>query len=712
MNLAQTGPVPIGRSLRRAALKQVGPVFRIALTTQERLAQRGQVLSWGISLIALAVAVFFPLERLPVGRAQSQLNADSLNAALIGLWTVEATLFVLTAAITALLIGLFTEPAARMELMARYRRNAFDAAALIALFALLYTGALIAVVLGAETVKGWHIGHWVIAAGAVFIVDLGELAWLLLYTHRLLSEPPESQTLRWTLALRTSFLEEVVARMARMQLAAWAAARYVGYEDFGSASGQGRAALVADRTAYVHDVRLRRLDAWLANARRATAARRWRWALWDNKPVPDPNARQPSVRIYLNVRATRGTRLAWVDGRAVPTASKLVQALTWRSHPPPDPFPDALNQIRDRAGAAARDGQAGALDQVLDGLESIYDEAMRIEAGLVRLPNPPIPRLFGWQPRTQLRIALQRLGVEVSDSESVFVVNQWLYFVQQLLRALRPYTGMNQEIMELWVIAGTRPDPPQQLMLRLSEYVAELNLAWREATSNEDVLRRLAESLDFVRCIRSIWAYGIDQSRPRLRETLAAVDDFVDPLPAGIAPTPLDQSRREAQQAIQTASRYFWFGAGVWLTHAAATGKVSSAEFSRIWDEDIAPSFQRPEQVWEAWGDYASTDVIGWAQLRAHEEHSAIMAAGNRGIFIADDMGVAAAPALALLLEHTNFGGMRATPADGQRFQAYMQAAPQVLFGSTTIPWPQIQVHLPMTETATRFQALRDAVLH
>ena len=98
--------------------------------------------------------------------------------------------------------------------------------------------------------------------------------------------------------------------------------------------------------------------------------------------------------------------------------------------------------MRDRAVAAARGGRAGALEQVQDALESICEETMRIETGSTALPNPPPPRIFGWQPRTQPRIALQRMGADVLKSDSVFVVNQWLYFVQELLRLLRPWAEL------------------------------------------------------------------------------------------------------------------------------------------------------------------------------------------------------------------------------------------------------------------------------
>jgi len=697
--------------LRNAALRAVDPALKVELSTRENLAQHGQALSWGITVLALLAAVVIPWERIPVGPQRWTPTPDALNAALVGLWTVEATLFVLTAAITALLIGLFIEPTSRMELVRRYRRNAFDAAAFVALFAVISTSVLIVVVLGGESSTSWGFAHWLTVVAAVFVIDLLELAWLLLYTHQLLSEPPGTQTLRWTLALRTSFREEAVARMSRVLTVAWAAAQDVDYEDFGSAQGQGRAAQVAEKSGYVHDLRLNKLAAWVHESRKKTSLQPAWWQFWAKQQPPAVDARRTSIRLHLNNRAVQGTRLAWVDQRSVSTGRRLNQTVMWTSHPPADPFPEALNQMRDRAVAAARDGQAGALEQVQDALESVYEETMRIESGINALPNPPPPRIFGWQPHVQLRIAIQRLGSEVLQSQSDFLINQWLYFVQELLRVLRPYRGMAGEIMYLWAIAGTRATPPEQLMLRFREYIGELNLAWREATRVEDLHRRLAEVVAFMDCIRSIWAYGRPGNRPQLKDVLAAADDFVDPLPAGAQPTAIEQSRVQSQTRVRMVRRIFWFGAAVSLTKAAEDNRIDPGDFDQLWENDIAPSFQRPEQVWEAWGDYFGDDILGWCRMRAADEAAAHGVAGQPHVFAGpDDGAVSAAPALALMLRHTNFAGMPRTPGDQWRFQTYVWDAAELLFGSETTPWAQIASQLP-ADAGSRFQSLRDAVM-
>jgi hypothetical protein len=709
--MPQPGPAPLERSLRNSALRAVDPAFELELSPIESLAQHGQALSWGVTVLALVAAVAIPWERIPLGPKRWTTTPDALNAALVGLWTVEATLFVLTATVTALLIGLFTEPTSRMELVRRYRRNAFDAAAVVALFAVICTSVLIVVVLGGESSTNWAFSHWLTVVAAVFVIDLLELAWLLWYTHQLLTEPPGSQTLRWTLALRDSFREEAVARMSRVLMVAWASAQDVEYEDFGSTPGQGRAAQVAGKSGYVHDVRLNKLAAWVHQSRRKTILQPAWWQFWAKHQPPAASAGRISIRVHLNSRAVQGTRLAWVDQRSVSTARRLDQAAVWTSRPPADPFPEALNQMRDRAVVAARDGQAGALEQVQDALESVYEETMRIESGINALPNPPPPRMFGWQPHVQLRIAVQRLGSEVLQSQSDFLINQWLYFVQELLRILRPYSGMAREIMYLWAIAGTRPTPPEQLMLRLREYVGELNLAWREATRAEDLDRRLAEVVALMDCIRSIWAYGRPRNRPQLKGVLAAADDFVDQLPAGVQPTVIDLGRAQSQMRVRGARRIFWFGAGVWLTKQAEENRIDAGDFAQLWENDIAPSFQRPEQAWEAWGDYFGPDVLGWCRLRAAEEAAGQGIAGQPQLLAGPDDGTAsAAPALALMLRHSNFAGMPRTLDDQLLFQTYMWNAAKLLFGSETTPWAQIASKLP-ADAGSRFQSLRDAVM-
>ena len=711
VNIPAAGTPPAAHSLRKAALQAVAPVFRLELSTLERLGQHGQIVSWGVTLVALLGALFIPWERVPFGPRRWIVTPDSLNATLIGLWMVEATLFVLTAAITALLIGLFTEPTSRLEVMGRYRRNAFDAAAAFALFALVYTGALIVVVLGGESDKTWGFGHWLSAGAAIFVIDLLELAWLLQYTHQLLGEPPRSQTLRWTLALRTSFLEHVVARMARALLVSWAAPRHLVYEDFGSAPGQGRAGLVTEQSAYVQDVRLNKLEAWVRQSYSVTTQQPARWQFWRKAVPPAVDARPTSLRIYLNARVVRGTRLAWVDPRSITTSRQLNRSVAWTSNPPADPFPDALNQMRDRAIAAAQNGQMGALEQIQDAFESVYDETLRIETRISALPNPPVPPIFGWQPHTQLRIAIHRLGSEVLTSPSEFLINQWLYFVQELLRILRPYSGIAGEVMHLWAIAGSGPSPPEQLMLRFREYVAELNTAWREASTIEDLNRRLAEVLSFLGCLRSIWAYGRPENRPQLRNVLAAVDDFIDPFPSGVQPTAIDQHRLACQTRVRAVRRCFWFGAGVWLTGAVGQNRIAVDAFDQLWDHDIVPGFQRPEQVWEAWSDYVTADVVGWCQLRGSEEAGERRAQGQHHAFAGpNDDVVSAPPALALMLRHANFAGMPRTPNDQIQFQSLMWHAAETIFRSEMVPWPQIAEHLPV-DSGTRFQDLRDAVM-
>jgi len=591
--------------LRRDSLRrQANSIIDASLGSRGRAAYvwnyYPRVTTFAVALAAVVLVLALPWSYWVARWLQIVAKTSSLIAVTVGLWGVEAILFSLTAAITALLVNISANPDERSLLMERYRSKAFDAVAAVSIFTIFMTGDALRQMLRAEVLNFQAIDAYV-RSSLLFVLDLLALTWLLFYSHRLITRAARERRSHLLQLLRDSVREVAMQEVSGALLEAWGPSRGLATLVSGVGFQANAGTVRAPRAAYLYDVALDRLELRLRSLTHLLS-------------MQPPIKAQAQMR--LNADVPEDTPLVAIAPADMPHGSHLLSALRWKRQIPEDSFALALGALRDSSAVAARNGLLADFNAHLAELQALQTEVFRLSGGTQRLTHRWLTHLVGWPPTVLLRNALHRLGQEVLEVESTFVIGAWLYFPQKLLRETREYADRDLgPIFVVWEQAAARGRVPQEwnFWLRLSEYTNSLNVAL-EAAGNAEAVRRVgSEAAGFLFALRNMIV--------RLETThFAAISKAVErigghflttwsTLPA--AADSLGVAKHTFANEFFNYKRVFWLGYAGWLFRKLAQQGMPASEATKQW-ESIREQFNTLDQLWGAWRVLGDNDPFKW----------------------------------------------------------------------------------------------------
>lgn len=212
--------LPAG-SLRRLARRQTYSIVRPGLSLRVSI-RSGRLRSF--VLPAAAVAVVAALSTLPVDwllpSSWSREPSTTAVPVLLGIWAVDAALFVLPVAISALLVTLGTSEDERSWIVRRYRSVAFDWVAFYGAATLTLTG--FEVMAESAAVSTTHESQLLSHAFAAFVGLVCAIVWLIFYSHRLLTTSDRLRSARLREAQYLELIESLTPTISQGILQQWA----------------------------------------------------------------------------------------------------------------------------------------------------------------------------------------------------------------------------------------------------------------------------------------------------------------------------------------------------------------------------------------------------------------------------------------------------------------------------------------------------------
>lgn len=441
-----------GDSLRRQASRALSDV----ISTKDRWHRHAwPVLIFLFQALLLALAYWEP--NWPV-----RFNSGDLTT-LTALWQIEATLFGLVAGLTPLLIATFTDPLDRKRMLRRYRDYAFDWVVVLGLQTLLLTGiVLLGLRLNESTpTDGRQVGAlWMWAS---FLVLIAGLLHLIQYTYRLVAKLSDEKAKWIREEAHDYFVSSMVDAYSRQWLKHWMVKEFpamsqrvqieydvrgLRWDKLKSETAICKVSANPDHQAYLADISLGRLRAALkkillegaddqsglclvGTPHRFLLPRAAVVVAWDLKPFVD--------RLHKQIEQVRRAYLV--------------------VEPPSNPlyFRTAFKDLRDRASAAARNGNIAEFESLLEifkdltviayDLSQKFDEKLKSregfegDEGLEKLahiyPDTTRPVVLNVEPRVALRGAVHELGEEVLAATSPNVLKAWLHHPHRVLEATR-----------------------------------------------------------------------------------------------------------------------------------------------------------------------------------------------------------------------------------------------------------------------------------
>ena len=554
-----------------------------------------------------AVASLLPYEHV-FPQLPYHAHVDSLLTVVVGMWAVEAALFALTAAVTAILINISAEPQERTKWFIRYRARAFDATATLAIFTLLWTGALAALTMGAQA-DGWDYTYIIVSAFVLFAFDLIGIGWLLVYSHILLATATSRRIPDLLAELRAAIRQAAIREVSIPIFDAWTQAHGLATDMYDFGYPPRTHPLMARGPGFVHDLNLSRMGRWTrslsGSIRPGVAA---------------------IVRLNFNGFVLEGTQLGAISPDDADREGGFFRATVMRPGRPAMDLEQTFKRLTDQAQAAATAGRLADLDAELEVLQATQREIFELTSKLSGARQTLVTSLAGWQPEIQFRISLHRLGRAVLSSESADVVNRWLKFVQEILVVTRNQRGEDlQQIFHLWTQVATREDIPDgwNYLERLTEYAKALDMGLQRAPTEEMVRVLGREAQAYLISLR----HQLVRLAPRYFEDMARIIDSVANgfIRQWSQQRPADQVQQLKENvAAELAQRrqQFWLGYAGWLINRVDRGWIAEDVVLGRW-ETITPRLPSLSEAYEAWKRLGADDPFQW-------DHEADRSAGPR----------------------------------------------------------------------------------
>jgi hypothetical protein len=532
----------------------------------------------------------------------SQSNAVPL---ITGAWAVEGVLFALTAAITAVLVNVSTTQRDRARLIADYRSRAFDAVAAFSLFALLWTGFELLVVVD-RSADNAGIAGAVTSVALTMAFDIVALGWLLVYSHQLLALTTDQVAERFAFELRRAFRQMAAREVADALLREWSESRSLDSHPFAGFPSFGYP-VIASTTGYVDDIRLRKLSRWLASLESSIVGR--------SKAI---------VSVSLDLFVSEGLQIGAISDIDASKAHGLVAAIRWRKGTEYS-FDSVLSDLIEDTQAAARDSRPATFGSYLEILRAAFTELFATRARLAPLTTSLTVAMFGLAPEAQFRIRLRRLGYAVTRSDSAEIVNSWLYFVQEvLIRTRAQNRGQLGWVFGLWEQAAVSDLPKDaDLWLRLEEYSRNLDM-WLVTSAHQSTLVNVGrEALGFLVCLRNI-VTAVDFGKSgRVEQVVDGLGrQLIEAWPNGRRPDgPVEERQAEIALTLSQLKHAFWLG---WM------GEINTrAESGAVDATSAADGFRRNAQrlgsfnaALAGWSQIGRNDALDWQREQSMRQRA------------------------------------------------------------------------------------------
>jgi hypothetical protein len=541
----------------------------------------------------------------------------SVAGTLVG---IEAVMFTLTAAITALLLAVSLEPDERASLIERYRSRAFDAIAVFSLAVILLTGfgLLTATSLSSQARV---TGGTTLSLGFLFGLDVIGLAWLLFYSHHLIQWTYRQRLPEMLRELHSSFIEAALRDQSVDALLTWGRNYPVSVMSIPLAAPTDATIVRATAAGYVVDISLDRLAAWLQSLQGTVSM-----------------GRLHAKAIFfaqLNVWIDAGRPLAMVSKVDSEKGADLLDSLKFNREIPEDRFQHSLGLLRDRTASAVKEGLLEQFDANLKTFLALERALFQLLTDYSDVSPGLQTQLIGWPPQFFLRNAIHRLGPEVLNSGSVAAIRRWLYFPQEVLAETRDLNNRDvRPLLFLWEQVALRRSVPDEWDFwgRQNHYVTSVNIAFGYVRDREGLQRLDVEVFAYLQTLR-IMVAALEPSY------FGRVQALVDELGRGLASTwdpgfepsaDLAEGRASLSSILQSRKLIFWLGYAGWLLRRIEESDVVNMKETALsqWRQIERRYFSLPA-LWDALQGLRS-DPFQWDWEDSEAQRKEAEASGRR----------------------------------------------------------------------------------
>jgi hypothetical protein len=602
-----------GSSLRRQSERLVGKAIDARPWWVRLWDEQPRLLTLSIVGAAIAVGMLVPWSRFPMDLPLAA-QVGTLIVVAVGVLSAEVGLFVLTAAVTAVVFTGLTDPEERRRALSRYRERAFDAIATMTLVTLVLTGLGLTQLMNAD-VEHHDSVDWYGRIAFMFLVDVAGAGWLLIYSHHLVSTAPRERIPALVTMLRRSLGGAASRDVSATLLKAWG--KHFGLQpdaEFPGGIGTG-VPLINPRRTYIYDIHLGQLAAWL---------RRLKGEL-------TPGVRA-TTGIGLNVTVLPGWPIATIAEGDAATVEGFWRAVRRRDRGPEDEFEATITEIADQAAAAGRDGRAADFERQLDALSAAYAEICRLRARAAPLQGSWLTTMLGWPPETLFRDRLAKLGPRVLASAPDFIVSRWLYFAEQLLIDTRAHFDRPLEmVFTIWIqvpVSGSGPLRSDFYWQRLNEYVTNLRMWLSRAPSASGLVALHQELRAFFMAMR--WVI-VSVSPGDFAPVRNVLDELGAPLRTAGRQSPPDTSSplEETNRALQRLRETFWLGYAASMLRRKERGQIDERDALLQW-EAIVRQFSTLDRLIAIWRVFGVDDPFQWDWEEGREQRKEAHAQGRR----------------------------------------------------------------------------------
>jgi len=537
-------------------------------------------------------------------------KASSALSVMIGAWTVEATLFALTAAVTAILVNVGTSSRDRSRVIAEYRSRAFDAVAVFSLFTLLWTGRDLLALMDADA-RNVDFSASVVSASVLMVTDIVGLGWLLVFSHHLLARTTGQIASEFTAELRRAFRQMGVREAANRIFQDWALPNGLETQPYGGFPSSAHAVL-ANATGYVDDIKLRRLAKWMSSLDSRIGS---------SKAI---------ISLGLDTFVSEGLQIAAVGQADASRAPGLSRVIRWRTGTAYS-FDSVLSDLVENTQAAAREGRPASFGAYVEILGAAFHDLFELRALLAPIHASLTVALFGLAPEAQFRIQLRGLGYAVTTSDSPEIIGNWLYFVQDVLIRTRDQDrGPLAWIFGLWEQAAVVDLPKEvDLWLRLDEYSRNLDM-WLATSAHAPTFMRVAqEAFGFLVSLRNIVVAVPLGEAVRVEQIVEGLgDQMIRAWPAG-RPTAnlVEQQQLEQGRTLSELKMLFWLGWMGEICQRLAEG-LSASEAIEPWRRNVE-RIQSFGDAINAWSRIALGDPFDWQREQSRRQRLQAQASGQ-----------------------------------------------------------------------------------
>jgi hypothetical protein len=584
-------------SLRRLAEREVGRALDSRAWWRRAWDGQPRLVTFGIAAVAVAVTVLPAWSRFPY-QPHLKASVGSLITVAVGLLGAEVGLFVLTAAVTAIVFGALTDSDERRGTLTEYRERAFDAVAAMTLVIVALTGLGLAELMTAEVAHS-DAPDWYGRLGLLFLIDLVGSGWLLIYSHHLVSTTPAERIPRVIRLLQRSLRAAAVREVSINLLRQWGGRFGLKLEvDFFGSTLVG-VAIVNPRHAFVRDIRLVRLAHWLRSL--------------NGEVAPGTKAITP---LNLNVTALPGWPIATVGAEDESRGSHLMGTIEWRATSPDDEFEAALNGIVDRAAKAAREGRSSELEPELDALAAIFVEMAGLRARTTHLQGSWLIAWTGWPPESLFRDRIARLGNQVLTEAPAFIVRRWLYFPHELLVESRAHLDRPlNDVFHIWAQVPREGEVGEEWDIywqRLHEYALNIRMWLNRAPTTFNVLVLQRELFAFLEALRWVLLSVSATQYVQVRGVIAEVMGRFRNQHRRAQGNETTQALAKLGAELDRRWRVLWLGYAGWLLRRMERGEVEQEVVLRQWSQ-LAADLGDFSGVLQAWRDIGSDrDPFQW----------------------------------------------------------------------------------------------------